>query len=161
NNGANVVGNQGGGLFLRAGASTTLVIANSTLSTNTAYLGGGAYLWVENGKSLAFTMQKSIVTANKATFSGGTTMAGVGLVLDAGSSSTTNVDNCTFTSNVSSRMGGGLTFSGTPASAEANVTRSTFTSNSGDRGSGLYLNLSSPGVLKLRVSRSSFWKNGG
>ena len=117
--------NAGGGILNDHGS---LTITNSTLSGNTAGLGGGIY---NNGDTTAASLAivNSTLSANSATVDGGAVYnKGIG-----GGAATLAVTNGTISGNTANGNGGGIYNEGnTLASAPLTVTDTTITNNRAD-----------------------------
>lgn len=129
----------GGGMYIRTSGNSTILIQNSTFTSNIGNYGGGAYI-VHNNVD-----QANLIIQN-VTFDDSTAGIGGGLFLDSGNFSAV-LNNVTLTNNFASQSGGGLQI----ASGEGNViieNNSTFIGNSSNYGGGIY-NENSNRILTL------------
>jgi predicted outer membrane repeat protein len=110
----------GGGIYNVGG---TVTLTNSTVSTNSAFYGGGIY----GSSSATITLNNSLVTANAATQGGGIAIV----------SGTLTLANSTVSENSADFGGGILSF----VSGTVTATNSTVRGNSAaERGGGIYIN---------------------
>lgn len=109
----------GGGIL--AGSDTTLIVSNSTISSNTGSFGGG----IENKKGLVLSISDSLITGNQARSGGG---------IDAYGS--IEILNSVISNNTATEQGGGVFVNG---NASLSVSDSTFSSNRTLFGGGIVL----------------------
>jgi hypothetical protein len=122
--------NRGGGIFNRG----PLTITNSTVSGNSAFVGGGIYDDGEQGSGAALTVTNSTISGNAAGFGGGIVNVSATMTL---SNSTISGNSATDPAGVA----GGVYNAGDFCSGSATLTvsNSTFSGNSApDGGSAIY-----------------------
>ena len=113
----------GGGVGCSSDGSAALTLTRSTLTGNSAYIGGGL---VSLGCELV--VEDSTIEGNDA-------YLGAGLSVDAG---TASIDNTAITSNVADEAGGGLLALGYFDPVEVTLTDSAVTDNTANDGGGAY-----------------------
>ena len=117
----------GGGIAVR-GYSASLLLTDSTVSNNTAFLGGGV-----GTTSAAITIQRSTIANNTATTS--SYYGGGGIMVHNDNNNMLTVTDSTISGNSSSYNGGGIMVRHTAA----NISNSTVTGNTAaNYGGGLY-----------------------
>lgn len=117
-------------------SSDNTLISDSTVSSNSAYYGGGIY----NSSNATLT------TISSSTFSGNSAVSGGGVYNAGGTYSNsilTSITNTTFSANSATFLGGGIYNQGELST----LLNSTFSGNSASSGGGLNIHTSAVGTL--------------
>jgi len=160
-NGGSATGQQGGGFRVSTSTSTVVSIDGSTISSNSASQGGGAYIAATSGAFLTLNITSSVVKTNKGYSTSAANYQGIGVVSSSGATIQAYVADSTFLSNKqASHFGGALGFAGGATSGTVTVVGCTFDSNSNGRGAGSYFEFTS-GLWDIDILDSAYVRNSG